>query len=164
MAVNASPADLMALANALDGTTALPIASALDVAGRLTGRQKLIAGGAAYTVTAADGDCVIQTATDNAVITLPDAATANSGLRLTVQNTGADGAAKVSISPHSSDGIFGGVHGAAGGDLVSFSGTVNKDAINTKATTKLGDYLVLMSDGSTGWFVIGGKGVWASEA
>lgn len=189
MATHASPKDLLTLANALDGTDSLPIAgatalastlavtgaatfastvttaSSLDVTGRITGLQKLVAGGAAYTVSSAvDGDCVIQTATDNAVITLPDTAAGNAGKRITVQNTGADGAAKVSISPHSSDGIFGGVHGAATGDLVSFSGTVDKDAINTKATTKKGDYLILVSDGSTGWWVIGGKGVWASES
>lgn len=162
MADHASPKDLLALANAIDGTATLTLASALKV-GELTGRQKLIAGGAAYTVTDADGDCVIQTATDNAVITLPNAASSNSGMRVTVQNTGADGAAKVSISPHSSDGIKGGVHGAATGDLVSFSGTDDKDAINTKATTKSGDYLVLVSDGSADWWVVGGKGVWASE-
>jgi hypothetical protein len=145
-------------------TGAATAASTLDVTGRITGLQKLVAGGAAYTVgSAVDGDAVIMTATDDATITLPDAAAGNAGKRITVVNTGADGAAKVSISPHSSDGIFGGVHGAAGGDLVSFSGTVDKDAINTKATTKKGDYLVLVSDGSTGWFVIGGKGVWASQ-
>lgn len=165
MAYHASPADLLALANALDGSVAFPIAGAMDVTGRLTGLQKLVAGGAAYTVgSAADGDCVIQTATDNAVITLPDNASGTAGKRITVQNTGADGAAKVSISPHSSDKIKGGVHGAATGDLVSFSGTADKDAINTKATTKQGDYLVLVSDGTDTWWVIGGKGVWASEA
>ncbi len=158
MAYHASPTDLMTLANALDGTGSMPLK------GALTYRQKLVAGGAAYAVSVEDGDCVIQTATDNAVITLPDAATANSGMRVTVQNSGADGAAKVSISPHSSDKIYGGIHGAATGDLVSFGEVANKDIINTKATTKKGDYAVLVSDGSTGWWVIGGKGVWASEA
>jgi hypothetical protein len=131
----------------------------------VTNLQKLVAGGVAYTVgSAPDGDCVIHTATDNAIITLPDAAAGNAGQRVTVQNTGANGAALISISPHSSDGIFGGVHGAAGGDLVSLSGTVDKDAQNTKATALKGDYLVLVSNGSTGWYVIGGKGVWASQA
>jgi hypothetical protein len=164
MATNASPKDLLALANALDGSATLPLASAVDVAGALTGLQKVIAGGAAYTVTAADGGAIILTATDNAVISLPAVSSSNKGLCITVQNSGADGAAKVSISPAAADAIFGGVHGAATGDLVSFSGTDNKDAINTKATTKKGDYLTLFSDGDTGWFVVGGKGVWASEA
>ena len=126
--------------------------------------RRLIAGGAAYTVKdRVDHDATIQTATDNAVITLPDASPANKGQKVTIQNTGADGAALVSISPHSSDGVKGGVHGAATGDLVSFSGTVNKDARNTKATSKLGDYLTLQSNGVDAWLVVGGKGVWASE-
>lgn len=129
-----------------------------------TFRPKLVAGGAAYTVgSAADGDGTVATATDNSVVTLPNAAASNAGQRVTVQNQGADGAAKVSISPHSSDKIKGGVHGAATGDLVSFSGTADKDAINTKATAKSGDYLVLQCDGVDTWWVIGGKGVWASE-
>lgn len=129
-----------------------------------TVRQKLVAGGAAYTVgSAADGDSIIQTATDNAVITLPDISASVAGKRITVQNTAADGGALVSISPHSSDKIKGGVHGAATGDLVSFSGTADKDARNTKATSKQGDYLVLVADATDTWWVIGGKGVWASE-
>lgn len=156
MATHASPKDLLTLANALDGT------GSLDVAGS----QKLIAGGAAYTVGSgpvADGDSVILTATDNAVITLPDASPANAGMRITVVNTAAAGGAKVSISPHSSDKIFGGIHGAAGGDLVTFGAVADKDIINTKATALKGDYAVLVSDGALGWYVIGGKGVWASE-
>lgn len=138
----------------------------LTIAGALAGGlNKVVAGGAAYTVTDADGPiAVVQTATDNAVITLPNAASTNKGLIVVVQNTGADGAAKVSVSPHSSDKIFGGIHGAATGDLVSFAEGADKDIINTKATTKKGDYAVLVSDGSVGWWVIGGKGVWASEA
>jgi hypothetical protein len=153
------------MASTLAVTGAATAASSLDVTGRITGLQKLVAGGAAYTVgSAVDGDAVIQTSTDNAVITLPDAAAGNAGKRITVQNTGADGAAKVSISPHSSDKIYGGIHGAATGDLVSFGEVADKDIINTKATAKKGDYAVLVSDGSTGWWVIGGKGVWASEA
>ncbi len=153
MADHASPKDLLALANALDGTAALSIPT----------RPSFVAGGAAYTVSTLDADGTVQTATDNAVITLPDAAASNRGQRLTVQNTGADGAAKVSISPHSSDKIKGGVHGAATGDLVSFSEVADKDAINTKATTKKGDYLTLVCDGVDTWWVVGGKGVWASE-
>ncbi len=135
------------------------------VSGICTGLRKTqTVAASAYTVVSADdGDIVIFAAADNDVVTLPDAAAANLGLRVTVVNTAADGAAKVSISPHSSDKIYGGIHGAAGGDLVSFGAVADKDIINTKATTKQGDYAVLVSDGSTGWFVTGGKGVWASQ-
>lgn len=156
MATHAGPKDLLALANALDGTSSLDVAS----------RQLLVNGGAAYTVgsgAVADADCVILTATDNAVITLPDASPSNAGMRVTVVNSAAAGAAKVSISPHSSDKIFGGIHGAATGDLVTFGAVLDKDIVNTKATALKGDYAVLVSDGTLGWYVIGGKGVWASE-
>lgn len=123
----------------------------------LNTRHKNVAGGAAYTVgSAADGDATIMTATDNAVITLPDAAAGNLGKRVTVINTAANGAALVSVAPHSSDGIFGTVA------AVSSSGVVNKPFNNTKATAKKGDYIVLESDGSTGWYIVGGVGVWAS--
>jgi hypothetical protein len=136
----------------------------LDVTETITGNRLVSAGGAAYTLNAiADSGCVITTATDNAAITLPDAAAGNKGCMVTVINTGAAGAAKVSISPHSSDKIYGGIHGAAGGDLVTFDEVADKDIINTKATALKGDYATLVSDGSTGWYVIGGKGVWASE-
>jgi hypothetical protein len=127
----------------------------------VTSRQKLVAGGAAYTVgSAADGDSVITTATDNAVITLPDAAAGNAGKRITVINTGADGAALISVAPHASDAIFGSVPNAAA-DSVS-SGTVNKPFNNTKATANKGDFVTLVSDGSTGWYIVGGVGIWAS--
>lgn len=146
-------------------TGAETVGTTLDVTGRITGLRKHIAGGVAYTVSSAvDGLGWITTATDNAVITLPDAAAGNDGKEVTITCTAANGAAKVSVSPHSSDGIFGGVNGAAGGTLVTFSGTVDKDAILTKATALKGDYISLISDGSTGWYVIGGQGVWASEA
>lgn len=122
------------------------------------------AGGAAYTVLNASGNHTVETATDNAVITLPDTAAGNKGLRVLVRCTAANGAAKVSISPHSSDYIYGGVNGGSGGALVTFGGVVDKDAVLTKATALKGDYLELESDGSTGWYVCGGQGVWASEA
>lgn len=153
------------LASTLAVTGAVTMASTLAVTGTVSGLRKTqtIAAGA-YTVTAADGDIVIFNAADNDVVTLPNAAAGNLGLRVTVVNALADGAAKLSVSPHSSDKIYGGIHGAATGDLVSFGAVADKDIINTKATTKQGDYAVLVSDGSTGWFVVGGKGVWASEA
>lgn len=126
-----------------------------------TFRNKLVAGAAAYTVGSdEDGDAVITTATDNAVITLPDAAAGNAGKRITVINTGADGAALISVAPHASDGIFGTVPNAAA-DGVS-SGTVNKPFNNTKATANKGDHVILVSDGSTGWYIVGGVGIWAS--
>jgi hypothetical protein len=130
--------------------------------------RKLIAGGAAYTVKSrVDHDAVIQTATDNAVITLPATAPANKGQKITVQVTAANGGALVSVSPAAADALIGGVMGAATGVPVFLSGTVNKDLQFTKATQKKGDYVTLVSDGVAGggtWSVIGGSGVVASEA
>jgi hypothetical protein len=125
--------------------------------GIITHRRSAIAGGAAYTVTVADGDATITTATDNAVITLPNIAAGNKGLRVTVMNIGADDAAKVSISPDASDKIAGTVM------AVSLSAVANKDAINTKVGANKGDYLTIESDGTDTWFVVGGVGIWASE-
>jgi hypothetical protein len=144
----------------VDGTTAWVITVPGLLAG-LGGAPRVIAGGAAYTVrNGIDHGVVIETATDNHVTTLPDAAAANKGQEVTLQFTGADGAALVTAAPHSSDGIFGTVANAAA-DSVS-SGTVNKPFNLTKATSNKGDYVKLRSDGSTGWYVTGGVGIWAS--
>lgn len=120
-------------------------------------KSRVIAGGAAYGVVDEDNRAVIQTAVDGAVITLPLAAD-HKGLVITVQNTGAAGAAGVSISPNALDKIVGTV------GAVQSDGVADKDWINTKATTMQGDYTTLISDGGTTWWIIGGVGVWASEA
>jgi hypothetical protein len=146
------------------GTTSPSVA--LQVHGEVTGRQKSIAGGASYTVTAPnDCDAVVMTATNNAIITLPDAAAANDRCRITVINTAADGAALISVQPHSSDGIYGscvGVTGAGAATVVQFSGTNNKAVNNTLATQNKGDYWIGVSDGTGGWYTIGCVGEWAS--
>ncbi len=121
----------------------------------------------AETFTAPD-DCgdIMFANVDNTVIQLPDAAAANKGCEVTVINNAADAAALVSLSPHSSDGIDGscvGIDGAGAATVVIFSGTVNKDIRNTKATQEKGDYVKLISDGTAGWFVTGCVGEWASE-
>lgn len=128
----------------------------------VTLRQKFVAGGAAYTVgSAADGDSIITTATDNAVVTLPDAAAANAGKRVTVIATGADASQLVSIRPHATDAIFGTIANAAADSVAS--GVVDKDLNLTKATMNKGDRVTLVSDGATGWYIAGGVGIWASE-
>ncbi len=136
------------------------IAETLDVVGAISGLQntQVVAASAYTVVNAADGDIVVIANADNDVVTLPAVAAGNLGQRVTVLSLAADGAAKVSISPNASDGIYGTVVG------VSLSGTDDKDAVLTKATMNKGDYIILVSDGSTGWAVIGGVGVFASEA
>lgn len=127
--------------------------------GILTGLHKTAVKTTAYTIlNGTDADALLQSATDNEVFTLPDIAAGNAGQLVRIQNTAADGAAKISISPHSSDKIKGQV------GSVEFSGTADKDAINTKATQKQGDFLALQNDGVDTWWVVGGIGVWASES
>lgn len=126
--------------------------------GGVTGVRVLATKTATYTVDvpANDGNIVIQDLTDNAVITLPAVAAGNKGHVVTLINTAASGAAKVSLAPNAADGIYGTV------GAVSSSGTDNKAWNNTKATALKGDYTTLVSDGVNGWWIIGGVGVWAS--
>jgi hypothetical protein len=44
------------------------------------------------------------------------------------------------------------------------SGVVNKDFINTKATTKKGDFVVIKAVAVGAWYIQCGQGVWVSEA
>lgn len=123
-------------------------------------RRNVVALGAATAITlreAEDKFGIILALTDNTVVTLPAASEDTLGMQVTVVNVGADGAAKVSISPAAADGIYGTVQAVASG------GVDDKDWINTKATALKGDYTQLVCDGSTGWFITGGVGVWASE-
>lgn len=99
---------------------------------------------------------------DNAVITLP-ATTAGACFNIRnggvlVNASGPAGAisnksAKVSVSPNSADQIAGN----------GFTAADDKDAINTKATSKVGDELNLTGDGTNGWIVRSIKGIWARE-
>lgn len=118
---------------------------------------------------------IIAIGTDALVMTLPAVGetTAPAGITLTFINIGADGNNIITISPNASDAIFGSLSASAGSNadattadgLVSkASGTDNKDWVNTKATANKGDRVTLVSDGSTGWFIVDGVGVWASEA
>lgn len=99
-----------------------------------------------------DGDCgVIQNVTvDAKIVTLPATVV---GYSYTIRNGGADGTVAVTVSPNASDKIFGN----------GFTATDNKDAINTKATAKKGDYIKLVGDGVNGWMITEVAGIWARE-
>lgn len=110
-----------------------------------------------------DNGKVFLIATDALTITLPAVgATAPSGTVFTFVNSGADGNNIITLSPNASDAIFGTIANAAADSVAS--GADDKDFVNTKATANKGDRVTLMSDGSTGWYIIGGVGIWASEA
>lgn len=118
----------------------------------------------AKTLTIADSGYVQNCIADNVVITLPATATMgvwvvrNGGVPATSGPTGsgANGTAKISISPNSADKIQGGVDGTA---------TDDKDLINTKATSQVGDEVTLFNVAETnGPIVAEVRGVWAREA
>jgi hypothetical protein len=95
------------------------------------------------------GKAFVVTGTSDVVITLP--ATAAQGV-YTVINGSQDGDKLTSVSPNSSDGIVG----------WDFSNGDDGDATNTKATSKSGDYLTVMSGGlAGGFYVFNGRGRWA---
>ena len=101
-------------------------------------------------------------ATDALVVTLPSTI---KGFEYTFMNSGADGNNIVTVSPAAADGISGTVTLAA--TVVSLSGVVNKDLINTKATSISGDTSTILGtgvEGVTAWLLKGSTGIWASEA
>ena len=116
---------------------------------------------ASTTLTAADSGDTFLIATDALVITLPATV---AGVRYKFINSGADGNNIITISPAAADGIAGTITLAA--SVVQLDGTVNKDAINTKATALLGDAIQIVGSGTTGtgaWLVEGSTGIWARE-
>lgn len=88
---------------------------------------------------------------DAIVYTLPAIAIGNT---VTFINMADDGQAALNISPAAADGI-----------TYAGSSTDNKDLINTKATSKKGDFVTLASmNGTVAWQVVAARGIWAKEA
>ncbi len=104
----------------------------------------------------------IEIATDALTMTLPLITADNLGREILFRNTGADGAAIITISPASADGINGTIANAAADSVAS--GVVNKNFVNTKATANNGDYVHLRATALTKWTIVGGVGIWASQA
>ena len=84
------------------------------------------------------------------------------GVTYTFVNSGADGNNLITLDPDAADAIFGTVPNAAA-DSVS-GGVVDKDLVNTKVSANKGDRVTLVGDGVDGWYIVGGVGIWASEA
>ena len=104
-----------------------------------------------YTVANGDSGKTLTSKTDGVVFTLP---AITIGRVITFVNTGADGTNTFTISPDAADGI-----------LYAGSLTDDKDLINTKATSKVGDFVTLASENSTVfWTVVAVQGTWAKEA
>tara|TARA_R100001594_G_scaffold16070_2_gene33394 strand:- start:9052 stop:9450 length:399 start_codon:yes stop_codon:yes gene_type:complete len=106
-----------------------------------------------YTVVISDDSGKTFTSkTDGTVFTLPGIAVGNV---FTFVNTAEDGTNTLTISPNASDGI-----------TYVGSSTDNKDVINTKSTSKKGDYIKIqaMNGDVTAWQVTDVQGVWAKES
>lgn len=103
------------------------------------------------TLTAADSGKTFVSATEGVVFTLPAIAT---GAVFKFVNAAEDGTNALTISPNASDGI----------DYAG-SKTDDKDVINTKATSKQGDFIVIASlSSTTHWSVTSVRGTFAKES
>jgi hypothetical protein len=103
------------------------------------------------TLTTGDSGKTFVSATDGVVFTLPAIAT---GAVYKFVNAAEDGTNTLTISPNASDGI-----------QYAGSATDDKDLINTKATSKQGDYVVIASlDSTANWSVTEVRGTFAKES
>ena len=104
-----------------------------------------------YTVTTGDSGKTYVSSTDGVVFTLPAIAI---GYSFKFVNNAPDGANALTLSPNASDGI-----------TYAGSSTDDKDLINTKATSKQGDFVVISSlDGTGAWQVTQVRGTFAKES
>ena len=104
-----------------------------------------------YTVVNGDSGKTLTSKTDGVVFTLP---AISIGRVITFVNTAQDGVNTFTISPAAADGV-----------LYAGSLTDAKDLINTKATSKVGDFVTIASLNSLDfWTVVDAQGVWAKEA
>ena len=122
--------------------------------------QEIVTGSAAIPAGSAGVDQNV--ATDALITTLPKIEAGDLGLTYLFRNTGADGNNTLTLSPNAADAIHGTIANAAADSVAG--GVVDKDFINTKATANKGDYVVLRAVALTEWYIIGGVGIWASEA
>ena len=101
-------------------------------------------------------------ATDALTIGIPLITSGNLGSTIFFRNTGTDAAVKLVISPKNTNKIIGSITLAA--SVFAASGVLDKDLENTKATALKGDWVALRAVSLTEWYIIGGQGIWASEA
>jgi hypothetical protein len=125
---------------------------------------------ASKTLSYIDSGKVFLVGTDALTITLPATKT---GVKYTFVNSGAAGNNIITISPNSSDAIKGNLNSSVGANanattadgLVAISGGADdKDWVNTKATANVGDRVTIVGDGTDGWWIVDGCGIWVSEA
>lgn len=113
------------------------------------------------TLGATDCGIVQNVITDAITITLPATVVGyaytirNGGVKSTGGATGtvSNGTCLVTVSPNSSDKIAG----------LGVSAVDDKDYLNTKATSIVGDEISIIGDGANGWMVTKMIGIWAQQ-
>lgn len=114
------------------------------------------------TLALADCGIVQNVLTDAITVTLPATAASlnfiirNGGAKATgaAAGTVSNGTVAVNVSPQAADKISG----------YALTPADNKDLINTKATSVVGDEVHLIADGVDGYTVVRANGTWAREA
>jgi hypothetical protein len=101
-------------------------------------------------------------ATDAIVQTLPLISTQNLGMGFEFINTGADGNNLITLAPNALDSFNGTIANAAADSVAG--GAIDKDFVNTKATSNKGDRVKVRAVALTEWYIVGGVGIWASQA
>jgi len=107
---------------------------------------------ASQTLSYNDSGKVFLVGTDALTITLP---ATRAGVRFTFVNSGDDDGVLITVSPNASDKIMGTIA------AVSMTASDDGDLTNTKSGANKGDWCTIVGDGSDGWYIIGGDGVWA---
>ena len=107
---------------------------------------------ASHTLSYNDSGKVFLVGTDALTITLP---ATKAGVRYTFVNSGDDDAVLITVDPNSSDAVMGTI--AAAQASANDGGALT----NTKSGANKGDWCTIVGDGSEGWYIIGGDGVWA---
>lgn len=107
---------------------------------------------ASVTLSYSDSGKIFLVGTDALTITLP---ATKAGVRYTFVNSGDDGDVLITVSPNASDKIMGTIA------AVSMTASDGGNLTNTKADANKGDWATIVGDGSDGWYIIGGDGVWA---
>ena len=104
---------------------------------------------AAYTVANADSGKTFTSKSGDVTFTLP---ALTEGRVFTFVNTGADGTNQINFACN-------------GAEVIRYAGADKATLANTKATSKVGDFVTLASlDGTVAWQVVACQGVWAKES
>jgi hypothetical protein len=141
-----------------------------ETTGAIAGPRKSINVGNAYTAEltnvgsrgASECGAWFHTSNDNAILTLPETGSGPAGCQITLSNTANVGAAKVSVSIDDGDNIVGTCQASSGKAWTALT-IEGVDLVNPKASHTQGDYVTLISDGASTWWIVGCMGGWDEE-